>query len=774
MHHAARMSHTDTDCKRPRTEQQQGAQYKDFTVLTHNLMGMTTVLEDTALTVSEHTPDVMVYTETKLTEESRNQLDKHLMTYKLYHSCKATNRTSKSGKERSRAGSAGVTIAVHTDLLTQHSVSLIRIQNPIAKGHCKAVKIQPPGSDCIIVWGVYVPHDTTERRQVYDMLREEVPKATAQARSSGCKCVSIMAGDWNAALLEGDKATLDGQDTAHQELMSELHMQPTQSNLHHHRPATHHPVADDTPASRIDDILMSHDLVPNTFPRTEVICGTGDSDHSALLARIPLEKVLLLKPGPDKSALPTRQKLKTPVAAAQLAAFKETFAIETAELTHDLNADLDMLLELADEIRADDPECTDVKALLAEHGIDSVTTEGKAEKLQAIMSVAELIAHNTCDYTNPSSDTHKRHQPRSIARQTRKDNRYRRALNKALQEYKLKKGADIPGWQDQMRDVLAKTISSLSADSQQAFPPAPETDDAYEWSAWKKDCKGQQKNRKNRAKKARVKAKKKLFAKAKLRVQTQYNTQPKQIHNMIFGKMAGKAKLTAVVDHKTGNVLNKPEEVIQQVHEHFQNQANPAFGPKTGEFLPTEVNRNYPWAEESHSKLDPYTIEIKVGKPLYGKVSILDHIRCPSMFSARVRGLSNNKQPGPDGIPNELIKHLPDELHQAIHKLFVLMWMTGTTPQSWKESTTILLHKKGSELDLNNYRPIALANTLYKLWTGVVQECMSKYAEHYDILSSQQEGFRKKRNTIRQLQNLMNVMSDAKISNNDIYMLSLN
>ena len=227
---------------------------------------------------------------------------------------------------------------------------------------------------------------------------------------------------------------------------------------------------------------MSHDLVPNTFPRTDVICGTGDSDHSALLARIPLEKVLLLKPGPDKPALPTRQKLETPVAAAQLAAFKETFAIETAELTQDLNADLDMLLELADEIRADDPECTDVKALLVEHGIDSVTTEGKAEKLQAIMSVVESIAHNTCDYTNPSSDTHKRHQPRSIARQTRKDNRYRGALNKALQEYKLKKGADIPGWQDEMRDVLAKTISSLSADSQQAFPPAPETDDAYEWS----------------------------------------------------------------------------------------------------------------------------------------------------------------------------------------------------------------------------------------------------------------------------------------------------
>ena len=283
--------------------------------------------------------------------------------------------------------------------------------------------------------------------------------------------------------------------------------------------------------------------------------------------------------------------------------------------------------------------------------------------------------------------------------------------------------------------------------------------------------KHQQQNRRNQAKKARMKTKQKLFAEAKQKIQTQYNTQPKQVHNTIFGKTAGKAKLTAVLEHETGNVLNKPEEVLQQVHKYFQNQANPAFGPKTGKFLPTEIVRSYPWAVGSHGNLDPYTIETKVGKPRYGKVSILDHIRCPSMFSARVRGLSNNKQPGPDGIPNELIKHLPEELHQAIHKLFVLMWLTGTTPRSWKESTTVLLHKKGSELDLNNYRPIALANTLYKLWTGVVQECMSRYAEHYDILSSQQEGFRKKRNTIRQLQNLLNALSDAKISNNDIYML---
>ena len=83
----------------------------------------------------------------------------------------------------------------------------------------------------------------------------------------------------------------------------------------------------------------------------------------------------------------------------------------------------------------------------------------------------------------------------------------------------------------------------------------------------------------------------------------------------------------------------------------------------------------------------------------------------------------------------------------------------------------MLLHKRASEHDLGNWRPIALANTLYKLWTGVIAEGLYKYAEHFTILSSAQEGFRKQKNTIWQLQNVMNIMSDAKFSQQDLYLL---
>ena len=124
-------------------------------------------------------------------------------------------------------------IAIHRSFLSQSSVCPIRIDDPAAKGHCKAIKISPPGSDTLIVWGVYVPHDPQERKQVYDMLRIEVPKAEAEESSHGKRCFSIMAGDWNAALLPGDKTALNTTDKAHQNLMAELCMLPTEQNLQH-------------------------------------------------------------------------------------------------------------------------------------------------------------------------------------------------------------------------------------------------------------------------------------------------------------------------------------------------------------------------------------------------------------------------------------------------------------------------------------------------------------------------------------------------------------
>ena len=152
-------------------------------------------------------------------------------------------------------------------------------------------------------------------------------------------------------------------------------------------------------------------------------------------------------------------------------------------------------------------------------------------------------------------------------------------------------------------------------------------------------------------------------------------------------------------------------------------------------------------------------------------MNILALLEQKTRFGKHVSRLSNNKAPGTDGVANEIIKNLPDDLLAAIHELYILMYMTAITPQHFKESNTILLYKKDDPLLLENYRPICLANTVAKLWTSMLADCMAAYADHYDILSYSQEGFRSRRNTVRQLQLVQNILTHAKLTSQDLYVM---
>ena len=107
-----------------------------------------------------------------------------------------------------------------------------------------------------------------------------------------------------------------------------------------------------------------------------------------------------------------------------------------------------------------------------------------------------------------------------------------------------------------------------------------------------------------------------------------------------------------------------------------------AGGPKTGKYLPKETSGN---THGKRARWQPGPFLLEPTRAGFGKVSVLDHIRWCNVYFAQVRGLGNQKAPGLDGILNEPIKHLPVEVHQAIQKLFILMWMTGATPTAWKQ-----------------------------------------------------------------------------------------
>ena len=111
------------------------------------------------------------------------------------------------------------------------------------------------------------------------------------------------------------------------------------------------------------------------------------------------------------------------------------------------------------------------------------------------------------------------------------------------------------------------------------------------------------------------------------------------------------------------------------------------------------------------------------------------------------------------------------EIQETIQTPFIIMWATGFTPKAWKISNTILINKNRGD-EMKAYRPVGLANTLYKLWTRLITNTLYEYAEANSILSTTQTGFRKHKDIIHQLENVIMALTDAKLFHKDIMPLS--
>jgi len=108
-----------------------------------------------------------------------------------------------------------------------------------------------------------------------------------------------------------------------------------------------------------------------------------------------------------------------------------------------------------------------------------------------------------------------------------------------------------------------------------------------------------------------------------------------------------------------------------------------------------------------------------------------------------LRSLKNRKSHGPDGIFNKMLKYVGTELTLRLTQLFQQILKLCTIPKAWKQSTIIPLFKKGSKTNPDNYRGIALLNTILKIFTKVILRKLLQYMQPRE----EQQGFRKNRST---------------------------
>ena len=137
----------------------------------------------------------------------------------------------------------------------------------------------------------------------------------------------------------------------------------------------------------------------------------------------------------------------------------------------------------------------------------------------------------------------------------------------------------------------------------------------------------------------------------------------------------------------------------------------------------------------------------------------------PSEVASLISSLNTKKATGPNSIPSFIISKISKEVSIPLSSLINCSFVTGTFPTNLKVARIIPVHKQGSKLSVNNYRPISLLSNIHKIFEKIM------YKRLYDFLCKQnsfyelQFGFRSKHSTTHALISLTEKIREAPDNN---------
>ena len=119
---------------------------------------------------------------------------------------------------------------------------------------------------------------------------------------------------------------------------------------------------------------------------------------------------------------------------------------------------------------------------------------------------------------------------------------------------------------------------------------------------------------------------------------------------------------------------------------------------------------------------------------------------------AIVNKMKSGKAAGASGINIDLIKSAGMVVCKQLATIFTQCLNQQMVPAQWEKSVIMLIHKKGDQRDLGNYRPISLLETLYKLFTKLITDRIAKTIDYFQ--PREQAGFRHHFSTVDHLHTL--------------------
>lgn len=117
-------------------------------------------------------------------------------------------------------------------------------------------------------------------------------------------------------------------------------------------------------------------------------------------------------------------------------------------------------------------------------------------------------------------------------------------------------------------------------------------------------------------------------------------------------------------------------------------------------------------------------------------------------LSCILKSINTKKSCGPDGIPNRILKWLPNQALRLLLIIFNNCINNGYIPKLWKISSVTFLKKDATKHHLvGNYRPISLMSNVSKLLERFYVWRLESQIVERDLISARQFGFRPRKST---------------------------
>lgn len=134
----------------------------------------------------------------------------------------------------------------------------------------------------------------------------------------------------------------------------------------------------------------------------------------------------------------------------------------------------------------------------------------------------------------------------------------------------------------------------------------------------------------------------------------------------------------------------------------------------------------------------------------------------PSDVLAAASKLPNGKAPGPDGIPNEVLKVAVSMHPGHFATVFNACVSCSFYPPQWKTANLVLIRKPGKPLDNPSaYRPLCMLDSTGKLFEKLLTGRLRDHLRTNGRVTGNQYGFRKGKSTLDAMTRINNIVKKA-------------